>query len=91
MVGMDAKDRKIEQQERVVAEQSAYSEFVAALPSQSYVRSDETGHNENGIRVHDSLHVIVNNHIEGCHDRPGILMTNGYGRQRDSFSKAPAR
>ena len=29
---------------------SAYAELVAALPSQPYVRSDETGHKENGKR-----------------------------------------
>jgi len=29
---------------------SAYAELVAALPSQPYVRSDETGHKENGER-----------------------------------------
>jgi len=30
--------------------ESAYAELVAALPSQNYVRSDETGHKENGKR-----------------------------------------
>ena len=29
---------------------SAYAELVAALPLQPYVRSDETGHKENGKR-----------------------------------------
>jgi transposase len=29
---------------------SAYAELLAALPSQAYVRSDETGHKENGKR-----------------------------------------
>ena len=80
IVGMDAKDRKIEQLERWVAEQAAkiktrvrrvaelkrklakaiskvtesmksvYAELVAALPSQPYVRSNETGHKENDKR-----------------------------------------
>jgi len=33
-----------------VSMKSAYAELVAALPTQPYVRSDETGHKENGKR-----------------------------------------